>query len=106
MAARVFVIMGVSGTGKSTVGKLLAEQLCWDFAEGDAMHPPENIAKMAAGHPLTDEDRQPWLAKVKAWIDDHLRTGRPGVITCSALKHRYRDFLRGDGVTFVFLKGT
>lgn len=106
MPDRVLVIMGVSGTGKSTIGKLLAERLGWDFAEGDAMHPPENVAKMASGHPLTDEDRQPWLAKVQAWIDDHTTTGRPGVITCSALKHSYRDMLRGDGVTFIFLSGT
>jgi gluconokinase len=107
----VLVVMGVSGCGKSTVGRLLAERLGWDFGEGDELHPPENIAKMASGEPLTDEDRQPWLRRVAAWIDEHVDTHRPGVITCSALKRRYRDVLRSghtdDGsIVFVHLEGT
>jgi gluconokinase len=103
---RVLVIMGVSGSGKSTVAGLLAGRLGWDLAEGDDMHPPANIAKMAAGHPLDDEDRWPWLAKIAEWIREHTEAGRPGIITCSALKRSYRDVLRGEGVVFVYLVGT
>jgi gluconokinase len=99
----VVVVMGVSGAGKSTVAALLATQLGWDFAEGDALHPPANVAKMAAGQSLTDEDRKPWLAAVARWIDDELDAGRCGVITCSALKRRYRDQLRRPQVLFVYL---
>ena len=102
----VLVIMGVSGSGKSTVAGLLAGRLGWELAEGDDMHPPANIAKMSAGHPLDDEDRWPWLAKIAGWIHEHTRTGRPGIVTCSALKRSYRDVLRGDGVKFVYLAGT
>ena len=101
----VLVIMGVAGSGKSTVAGLLAGRLGWDLAEGDDMHPPANVAKMAAGHALDDEDRWPWLDRVAGWIREHARSGRPGVITCSALKQSYRDILRGDGVVFVFLVG-
>ena len=96
--------MGVSGAGKSTVGALLAAELGWDFAEGDDLHPDRNIARMAAGTPLTDADRAPWLAAVRTWIDAHVRAGRPGVITCSALKRRYRDVLRAPQVVFVLLR--
>ncbi|MGI8680161.1 MAG: gluconokinase [Jatrophihabitans sp.] len=103
---RVLVIMGVSGSGKSTVAGLLAGRLGWDLAEGDDMHPPANIAKMAGGHALDDEDRAPWLAKIAEWIREHTQARRPGIITCSALKHSYRDVLRGDGVVFVYLVGT
>jgi len=95
--------MGVSGSGKSTVARAVADRLGWDLGEGDDLHPPENIAKMAAGHPLTDVDRVPWLRRVRAWIDARLDAGRPGIITCSALKHSYRDVLRRDGVLFVEL---
>ncbi len=102
----VLVIMGVSGSGKSTVGGLLAGRLGWDLAEGDDMHPPANVAKMAAGHPLDDEDRAPWLATIAAWIQDHTAAGRPGIITCSALKRRYRDVLRDEHVVFVYLAGS
>jgi gluconokinase/shikimate kinase len=102
----VLVLMGVSGSGKSTVGALLAGRLGWDFEEGDELHPAANVAKMAAGLPLDDEDRWPWLAKVAQWIVAHTSTGRPGVITCSALKHSYRDVLRGEHVVFVYLAGT
>jgi gluconokinase/shikimate kinase len=102
----VLVLMGVSGSGKSTVAALLAGRLGWDFEEGDDLHPAANIAKMAAGHPLDDEDRKPWLAKVAAWIREHTDAGKPGIITCSALEKRYRDILRGDRVIFVYLAGT
>ncbi|MGI8879337.1 MAG: gluconokinase [Jatrophihabitans sp.] len=102
----VLVLMGVSGSGKSTVAGLLAGRLGWDFEEGDDLHPPANVAKMAAGHPLDDEDRGPWLANVAAWITDHTAAGEPGIITCSALKKSYRDVLRGDHVVFVYLAGT
>ncbi len=101
----VLVVMGVSGCGKSTVAGLLAAQLGWDLAEGDDLHPAANVAKMAAGHPLDDADRWPWLGAVAAWIRDHADSGRPAVITCSALKRSYRDLLRGDHVVFVYLAG-
>jgi gluconokinase len=104
--AHVLVIMGVSGSGKSTVAGLLAGRLGWDLAEGDDMHPPANIAKMSAGHPLDDEDRRPWLAKIAEGIREHTPAGRSGIVTCSALKRSYRDVLRGDGVVFVYLAGT
>ncbi len=74
----VLVIMGVSGSGKSTVAAHLAARLGWDVQEGDDLHPAVNIAKMAAGHPLTDDDRWPWLDRVAAWIDNHTQAGTPG----------------------------
>lgn len=101
----VLVVMGVSGSGKSTVAGILAGQLGWDLAEGDDLHPPANVAKMAAGIPLTDQDRWPWLDLVADWISDHTRAGIPGIITCSALKKSYRDRMRGDNVVFVHLAG-
>ena len=102
----VLVIMGVSGSGKSTVAGILAGQLGWDLEEGDDLHPAANVAKMAAGTPLTDDDRWPWLDRVADWIRDHTRSGLPGVITCSALKRIYRDRMRGDHVVFVHLTGS
>ena len=102
----VLVIMGVSGTGKSTVAAILAGQLGWDLEEGDDLHPARNVTKMAAGQPLTDEDRWPWLDKVSAWITDHTTAGIPGIITCSALKRIYRDRMRGSNVVFVHLAGS
>ena len=101
----VLVIMGVSGSGKSTIGAMLAQRLGWQFEEGDSLHPAANVAKMAAGHPLTDQDRWPWLEKVADWIDAQLDAGESGVITCSALKRTYRDLInrRGTGVEFVYL---
>jgi gluconokinase len=101
----VLVVMGVSGAGKSTIAALLAERLGWSFEEGDSLHPPANVDKMAAGIPLTDDDRWPWLAKIADWIDGRLDTGKNGIITCSALKRSYRNVLnrRGSGVEFVYL---
>ncbi|MBO1266804.1 gluconokinase [Arthrobacter cavernae] len=102
----VLVIMGVSGSGKSTVAGVLAGRLGWDLAEGDDLHPEANVAKMQAGQPLSDEDRRPWLETIAAWIRSHADPGTPAIITCSALKKRYRDILRGEGVVFVFLQGS
>lgn len=101
----VLVVMGVSGSGKSTVAQTLAARLGWEFGEGDELHPEANVRKMADGVPLTDEDRWPWLAAVRGWIDGHTDQDRPGVITCSALKRSYRDVLRGPEVVFVLLQG-
>jgi gluconokinase len=106
MSPDVLVIMGVSGCGKSTVAGVLAGRLGWDLGEGDDLHPPENVAKMAAGQPLTDADRWPWLDRIAAWIRERVDHGRPGIITCSALKRSYRDRLRGDEVVFVYLHGS
>ncbi len=99
--------MGVSGSGKTTVGSALAEQLEWHFFDADAYHPQTNIDKMARGHPLTDADRQPWLERLRDLIREHIRNDRPCVLACSALKQHYRDVLQGDDakrVTFVYLK--
>lgn len=106
MTRPVLVVMGVSGCGKTTVAALLAGRLGWPFAEGDDLHPAANVAKMHAGHPLDDADRWPWLAKIAEWVDERLDTGSGGVITCSALKRKYRDVMRRDGVVFVYLHGT
>jgi gluconokinase len=104
----VVVIMGVSGAGKTTVGKRLAEHLRWNFIEGDALHPPENVVKMKRGQPLTDADRAPWLAAVAGAIDGWRRRGERGVITCSALKRSYRRQIIGDrrDVRLVYLEGS
>ena len=106
--ARVLVVMGVSGSGKSTVAAMTAERLGWDFAEGDAMHPPANVAKMQAGTPLDDDDRWPWLDVVATWIREHLQDGTNGVVTCSALKRSYRDLIReaAPAAVFVHLEGS
>jgi carbohydrate kinase (thermoresistant glucokinase family) len=89
----VLIVMGVSGAGKSTIAEALNAKLHWSFQEGDALHPPSNIQKMHAGLPLSDEDRKPWLAAVKAWIDARVAAGDAGLVTCSALKRQYRDML-------------
>ncbi|HEX3478405.1 MAG TPA: gluconokinase [Kofleriaceae bacterium] len=102
----VFVVMGVSGSGKTTVGAMLAGRLGWDYAEADAFHSEASLAKMAAGHPLDDADRGPWLAAIGRWIDDRIARGVPGVVTCSALKRAYRDLLRRPEVQLVYLAGT
>ncbi|GAA3158813.1 gluconokinase [Blastococcus jejuensis] len=90
------VVMGVSGTGKSTVADGLVDRLGWEFVEGDDLHPPANVAKMRSGSPLDDEDRWPWLRRLAGWIGEREQAGRSAVITCSALKRSYRDLLR-DG---------
>ena len=103
---RIIVIMGVSGAGKTTVGRALASRLGWPFLEGDDFHPAANIERMAAGHPLSDADRAPWLAALRARIEETLADGGSAVIACSALKHAYRKALArddGDVVRFVQL---
>jgi gluconokinase len=106
--ATVLVMMGVSGTGKTTVGESLARRLGWTFQEGDDFHPAANIAKMKSGQPLDDADRAPWLARVEAWIAGELAAGRSGVITCSALKRTYRSAIVGgrSDVILVYLTGS
>ena len=91
----VVLIMGVSGVGKTTLAECLAAALGWPFQEGDALHSPENVAKMAAGIALSDEDRAPWLDRIGAWIAARLAAGGGGIVTCSALKRAYRDRLLG-----------
>ncbi|MGG7100396.1 gluconokinase [Rhodococcus sp. 24CO] len=102
----VLVVMGVSGSGKSTVGGMIAGAMGWDLQEGDDLHPQANIEKMATGHPLNDDDRWPWLDKIAQWITHHTDAGQPGIVTCSALKRSYRDILRGENVVFVHLAGS
>lgn len=108
MKTRFFIIMGVSGCGKTSVGKSLAEYLGWDFYDADDFHPPENVSKMANGIPLDDSDRAPWLASLNDLISSSLKTNRPGVLACSALKESYRQQLMGgnDDVQLVYLKGS
>lgn len=104
----VIIVMGVSGSGKTTVGTLLAQRLRRKFEDADRFHPPLNIDKMRRGIPLTDEDRWPWLNAITAWIGEACRAGKYGVIACSALKRCYRDVLIGDraNVRLVYLKGS
>jgi len=104
-ATRILVVMGVSGVGKSTIAKSLSSLLGWTFAEGDAFHPEANVDKMAAGTPLTDEDRWPWLRSLGSWMSEELAAGRPAVVTCSALRRSYRELLRDGrpGVLFCHL---
>ena len=105
---RFFIVMGVSGSGKTSVGKSLAEHLGWDFYDADDFHPPANIEKMADGIPLDDSDRAPWLASLHDLISSSLIQSRPGVLACSALKERYRRrLLEGNAdVQLVYLKGS
>ncbi len=110
MTLTALVVMGVSGSGKSTVSKELAARLHWPYADGDTFHSPENVEKMAAGIPLTDADRWPWLDAVEHWMAEKLRAGSNCVVACSALRKSYRDRLRtsadgvrGGAVRFVFL---
>jgi gluconokinase len=97
---QIVVVMGVSGVGKTTVATGIADALGWVFAEGDDFHSEANRRKMAAGHPLTDEDRWPWLRAIGAWMDERQAAGESAVVTCSALKRAYRDVLR-DGRSHV-----
>jgi ribose 5-phosphate isomerase A len=103
----VLVLMGVSGSGKTTIAEALVARLGWPFKEGDSLHPEANVAKMHAGMPLNDEDRAPWLANVAAWIDAQRADRQPGIITCSTLKRAYRQVVIGDRpeVRLVYLRG-
>jgi carbohydrate kinase (thermoresistant glucokinase family) len=86
----IVVVAGVSGSGKTTVGTLLAARLGWTFADGDGFHPAANVARMRAGLPLTDADREPWLAALTAWMDQQIAAGQSAVLACSALRRAYR----------------
>lgn len=97
------VIMGVSGSGKTTIARALVERLGWTFAEGDDFHPPANVEKMRAGHPLDDEDRWPWLRSVAAWIGEQEAAGENVILTSSALKRAYRDLLREGHPSVLFV---
>lgn len=105
MTTTTLIVMGVSGSGKTTVADELVARLGWGFAEGDSFHPAANVAKMHAGHPLDDEDRRPWLRALASSIGDQEQAGRSTVVTCSALKRSYRDLLREGhpSVRFVHL---
>ena len=103
----VIILMGVSGSGKTTVGLKLASALGWPFFDADDLHPPENIDRMSRGIPLTDEDRKPWLFRLRDLIVEQLENDSPAVIACSALKDSYRRILRCDGqVKLVYLRGS
>jgi len=102
----IVIVFGVSGAGKTTVGKLLAPKLGWHFLEADDFHPAANVEKMRGGHPLTDEDRWPWLKRLREQIERSLAARENAVLACSALKRKYRDCLRvNSDVRFVFLRG-
>jgi gluconokinase len=102
------VVMGVSGSGKTTVAELLAKELGWQFVEGDRLHPPANVKKMRQGIPLTDADRGPWLDRIGEELRSWAAAGQSGVMTCSALKRAYRDRIRSarPDVRIVYLKGS
>jgi gluconokinase len=97
------VVMGVSGSGKTTIAEALADRLGWEFTEGDSHHPPANLEKMRAGIPLDDADRAPWLDRLSGWIGEREAAGRSVVLTCSALKRAYRDRLRADNDSVWFV---
>src|ERR1700688_4130428 len=107
MVPSVIIVMGVSGSGKTTVASGLAQRLQWRFVEGDSFHPAANVARMSEGIALTDEDRWPWLDGIVAWIDSARASGEPCVVPCSALKRAYRERLVAghDDARFVYLKG-
>lgn len=107
IGSMIVVVMGVSGSGKSTVGRLLAKRLGWKYYEGDEYHSAGNVAKMSKGISLTDEDRQPWLERLRRAMDACARNGSNAVFACSALRDRYRTFLAAGKVNirFVYLKG-
>ena len=108
MNIRFILVVGVSGCGKSSVGKMLAERLEWDFYDADDFHPPKNIAKMEKGIPLDDSDRAPWLTFLHDLIAESLKSNKPGVLACSALKERYRQRLLdgNENVQLIYLKGS
>lgn len=107
MGKTVLLLMGVSGSGKTTIAVELHRVLQWPYIDGDDLHPPANVEKMRSGHPLNDQDRLPWLQAIARWIDDRLAAGEPGIITCSDLKRAYRRITVGDrnGVTLIYLRG-
>jgi gluconokinase len=102
----ILIVAGVSGSGKTTVGKIVASRLGWEFEDGDAFHTAASIAKMRAGVPLTDSDRFPWLAAIGAWMDGRIAEGRSAVVACSGLSRKYRDALLAnrDQATMAFLE--
>jgi len=108
LTVHALIVMGVSGSGKSTIAKGLADRLGWRFEDGDGFHPPSNVAKMSAGHPLTDEDRWPWLQAIADEIDRVSAAGGRVVIACSALKRAYRNVLvhGRDDIRIVYLDGS
>ena len=95
----IVILAGVAGSGKSTVGKILATRLGWPFEDSDLLHSTADIAKMVSGKPLTDADRWPWLDMVRGWMDQQIAAGKSGIMACSALKRSYRDYLRRDRPT-------
>ena len=103
----IIILIGVSGSGKTTIGGLLAKALGWPFYDGDDFHPRENIEKMASGIPLTDDDRSPWLERIRSLIEECRRTYADAVVACSALRRSYRIYLSRDvkDIRFVYLKG-
>ena len=104
----VIVVMGVAGCGKTVIGSSLASALAWEFVDADSLHPASNVEKMSQGHPLTDDDRWPWLEECAKVIDDWINRGENGVIACSSLKQSYRDVLlqqHADEIKFAYLKG-
>jgi len=104
----VVIIMGVSGAGKTTIGRMLASSLGWDFRDADDLHPTDNREKMNSGVALTDADRRPWLAAIRAMIDGYLARGQNAIVACSALKRSYREMLSANSarVRFVWLDGS
>ena len=103
----IIVVMGVTGAGKTTVGSLLAEQLGWEFADADTFHPASNVEKMSHGIPLTDADRAPWLAAMRAAIENWMMKNKNAVLACSALKGSYRqDLVISPDVRLVYLRGS
>src|SRR4051812_10897542 len=103
----ILVLMGVSGSGKSTIGKGLSQALGWPFRDADSFHPPANIEKMSRGVPLEDAGRWPWLTAIAEWVDAQRAAGASGIVSCSALKRVYREHIIGarTGVRLVYLKG-